>query len=75
MLYLPSILMLYIYLGYKEWFHSLMWSNINESLRIVSSGLVFYTVVLMLQEEDCHFNKVLFTSIVILTITTLYKLN
>lgn len=40
----------------------------------MSNGLVLVTVIKMLQEENCHSNLIMFTAVLIFTITKLYKL-
>lgn len=73
-LHLPSLLLMCIYNSYSEHFQSLAWKSINITIQFVSNGLVLVTVVKMLEEEGCHLNLIIFTSVLIFTITKLYKL-
>lgn len=63
-----------IYSSYSDYFQSLVWRSINNTIQFVSNGLVLVTVVKMMQEEGCHFNLIIFTAVLIFTITKLYKL-
>ena len=50
-LYLPSILICNIFIGYYSMFCSMTYFNIRLTIQAVSNGLVFSLVILMLKEE------------------------
>lgn len=73
-LHLPSLLLMCIYISYSSMFQSVTWKCISNSIQFVSNGLVLVTVVRMLQQETCHLHIIIFTSLLIFTITKQYKL-
>lgn len=74
-MHLPSLLLLCAALAHREVFFSLTWRKISDSLQAASNGLVLVGVGTMLWEENCQFNIAFFTSLVIFTVTKLYKFN
>ena len=72
-LYLPSILMCNIFIGYYSMFCSLTYFNIRLTIQAVSNGLVFYLVVWMLRQEKCFLNTVICASVVIFAVAKLYR--
>ncbi len=74
-LFLPSVLFIYVTTCYYEQFNSVTWKGISTSVQTVSNGLILVTIASLISEESCHFNIVLYTSIVLFTVTKLYKLN
>jgi chromate transport protein ChrA len=74
-LHLPSLLVLCTGLGHRKLFFSPVWGKMSGSVQSASNGLVLVAVWTMLSEESCQWNIVFFTSLVIFTVTKLYKFN
>jgi len=49
-LYLPSILLVCIYLGYREHFYSVIWDNSMKAMQAVSNGIILSMVGYILAE-------------------------
>lgn len=48
-LYLPSILFMCIFLGYRKQFYTVIWDNSMKAIQAVSNGLILSTIGYMLQ--------------------------
>ena len=49
-LYLPSILFMCIFIGYRKLFYSLIWDNSMKAMQAVSNGLILSTIGYLLEE-------------------------
>lgn len=54
---------------------SAAWGKMSAGVQAASNGLVMIGVGRMLGQEDCHLHIAFFTTLVLLTVTKLYKLN
>jgi len=73
--HLPSLLILCAALANRQAFLSLGWTKMRASMQAASNGLLLVAVGTMLSEESCHRHIVFFTTLVIFTVTKLYKFN
>lgn len=73
--HLPSLLLLCAALAHRQVFFSLTWVKISSSIQAASNGLVLVAVGTILGQESCHMHIAFFTSLVIFTVTKLYKFN
>lgn len=73
-LYLPPILLINIFIGYRTFFYSDTYYNIRQSIQAVGNGIVFCLVFWMLKEEECFFNSICYSAVVIMVVAKLYRL-
>lgn len=74
-LHLPSLLMLCLGVAHRRVWLSVVWGKMIAGVQAASNGLVMIGMARMLGEEDCHLHIAFFTTLVLLTVTKLYKLN
>jgi hypothetical protein len=74
-LHLPSLLVLCLGVAYRKVWLSGTWGKMGAGMQAASNGLVLVGVGRMLGEEECHLHIAFFTTLVLLTVTKLYKLN
>jgi len=73
-LYLPSILLVCIYLGYRKNFYSAIWNDSLKAMQAVSNGMILSMICYVLIDEDCNFGSVLYAAICIFCVVQLYNL-
>ncbi len=73
-LYLPSILLVCIYIGYRKHFYSVIWNDSLKAMQAVSNGLILSMICYILIDENCSFGAVLYAAICIFCVVQLYNL-
>ncbi len=73
-LYLPSILLTSIYMGYRKNFYSAIWNDSLKAMQAVSNGMILSMICYVLIDENCNFGSVLYAAICIFCVVQLYNL-
>lgn len=73
-LYLPSILLVCIYIGYRKKFYTVIWNDSLKAMQAVSNGLILSMICYVIIDETCSFGAVLYAAICIYCVMRLYNL-
>lgn len=73
-LYLPSILLVCIYIGYRKHFYTAIWNDSLKAMQAVSNGLILSMICYVIIDEKCSFGAVLYAAICIYCVIHLYNM-